>query len=57
VGDAAKKSNTAFIRTTESVTDGYIEDFIARQWKMVDRQNLEKILIYNNGVLQTFTRK
>jgi hypothetical protein len=57
IGDAALKSNIAFVRTTEPVTDNYLDLFIERQWKMEDRKNLKEILIYNNGVLRTFTRK
>jgi hypothetical protein len=55
--EASRQSNIAFIKLTEPLTDDYIVRFVERQWKMPDRINLEKIIIYNNSVLQSFSRK
>ena len=57
VGIAAGQSNIAFIRVTEPISDKVLKFKINKQWDMSDRKNLEKIIVYSNGELKTFTRK
>jgi hypothetical protein len=54
---ASRQSNVVFVRLTEDMPEHTLEFKIKKQWDMPDRQNLEKIIVYNNGKLHIFNRK
>jgi hypothetical protein len=56
IGKAARKSNIAIIHTTEMISDIHVQDVVARQWNVSNRQNLTEIIIINGGVLKSFKR-
>jgi hypothetical protein len=57
IGKAAKQSDVVIIKTTEQISETYIQNVIDRQWGMESRKNLTKIIIINDGKLYEFTRK
>lgn len=58
IGQAAKQAErVVFIKITEPIQEHYLVNKINKQWKMDDRQNINKIIVFSNGQLQTFTRK
>jgi SPP1 gp7 family putative phage head morphogenesis protein len=58
IGKAAKQSDgTVLIRITEPVQEHYLNDKIAKQWTMPDRNNIHEIIVIANGEVQVFTKK
>jgi SPP1 gp7 family putative phage head morphogenesis protein len=58
IGKAAKQTeSTVLIHITEPVQEHYLSKKIEKQWTLPDRQNINKIIVFSDGKIQTFTRK
>lgn len=53
---AAQKAEIVYLELTEKFSDGYLNEFINRQWNRPDRLNLSTIILNNNGIIEIFNR-
>ena len=56
IKEGAKKADRVLLKLNDALSDSQLQQFVARQWAMKDRLNMQELIIYINNDLKVFKR-